>query len=196
MKVSNDTSEGQDTLRGFVGIEVICSANQFMYGVSKDLEASARMFDVYSDDIYNLFSKTDWQSAAEYEGWEEIDGYIIKRLPRSDTEVEDWMEGEELDVKFADCSPNMQEDFRKQCEIALEEATDSWEEACDVDRLEAYEHEALEHWVVSEWLGEKLAEAGEIVGEFAGFTIWGRTCSGQAIFLDGVIEHIYNEWRA
>ena len=196
MKVSNDTGEGQEVLRQFVDREVIYNANQFMGGVGKDPEGAANMFDDYADDIFNLFGRTDWQSAAEYEGWEEIDGDIVKRNPRSDTEVEDWMEGEELDVKFADCSPNMQEDFRKQCEIALEETAFSWEEACDIDRLEAYEHEALEHYIVSDWLGDKLAKAGEMVGEIAGFTIWGRTCSGQAILLDGVIQDIYNEWRA
>lgn len=51
--------------------------------------------------------------------------------------------------------------------------------------------EALEHWVVSDWLGKKLQERGEMVIEFMNLTIWGRTCSGQAIFLDSVIEDIH-----
>lgn len=51
--------------------------------------------------------------------------------------------------------------------------------------------EAYEHWLVTGWLAEKLEERGEIVGEFLGLTIWGRTCTGQAIYMDGVIEEIY-----
>ena len=53
--------------------------------------------------------------------------------------------------------------------------------------------EALEHWLVSEWLGKRLLEEGEMVIEFYGLTIWGRTTSGQAIYIDSVIEDIYNK---
>jgi len=53
--------------------------------------------------------------------------------------------------------------------------------------------EALEHWCISPWLGERLKEEGEMVIDFLGLTIWGRTTSGQAIFLDSVIEEIYNK---
>ncbi len=53
--------------------------------------------------------------------------------------------------------------------------------------------EAYEHWIVSDWLADKLIEHGEMVTkDFLGLTIWGRTTSGQAIFLDGVIERIYD----
>ena len=56
-----------------------------------------------------------------------------------------------------------------------------------------YPNEALEHWLVSEWLGKRLLEEGEMVIEFLGLTIWGRTTSGQAIYIDSVIEDIYNK---
>ena len=67
-------------------------------------------------------------------------------------------------------------------------------------------NEALEHWVVSSWLAEKLEDKGEmIVYDFLGLTIWGRRTSGQAIYMDGVIGEISsdmgilegqeNEWR-
>lgn len=53
--------------------------------------------------------------------------------------------------------------------------------------------EALEHWIVSDWLADKLIAEGEMITkDFLGLTIWGRTTSGQSIFLDGVIERIYN----
>lgn len=56
--------------------------------------------------------------------------------------------------------------------------------------------EALEHWIVTDWLARKLEERGEMVGEFMGLTIWGRTTSGQAILLDSVICDIYDALHA
>lgn len=54
--------------------------------------------------------------------------------------------------------------------------------------------EALEHWIVSDRLADQLEEQDEMVlRDFLGLTLWGRTCSGQAIFLDGVIECIYDK---
>ena len=53
--------------------------------------------------------------------------------------------------------------------------------------------EALEHWIVSDWFAEKLADHGEITGELLGLTIWGRTCSGQTIAADGVVREIAEE---
>ena len=54
--------------------------------------------------------------------------------------------------------------------------------------------EIFEYWFVSDLLGEKLAAKGEIVVEdFFGHTVWGRTCTGQAICMDHVIREIYTE---
>ena len=58
---------------------------------------------------------------------------------------------------------------------------------------EDYPDEALEHWLVSNWLDERLREEGEMVIDFMDLTIWGRTTSGQAICIDTVIEDIYNK---
>ena len=58
---------------------------------------------------------------------------------------------------------------------------------------EDYPDEALEHWLVSNWLAERLREEGEMFIDFMDLTIWGRTTSGQAIYIDSVIEDIYNK---
>lgn len=71
-----------------------------------------------------------------------------------------------------------------------EDPFDSWEEAAAHLRLDPWRYEAYEHWIVSEFLGRKLAEQGEMVGELFGFTIWGRCTTGQGIAMDGVIEAI------
>ena len=49
---------------------------------------------------------------------------------------------------------------------------------------------ALEHWYVSDWLGKELKERGEIVGEFLGYTIWGRSNLDLAMARDPVVHKI------
>jgi len=71
---------------------------------------------------------------------------------------------------------------------------DCYEDLCEVEDLDLQSEdptEALEHWIVSDWLANKLSNYGELVTmDFLGFCIWGRTCSGQAICLDDVIQQI------
>ncbi len=63
----------------------------------------------------------------------------------------------------------------------------------NLDLSEA-ETEVYEHWIVSNWFARKLEAHGETVEhDFYGLTIWGRTCTGQAILLDSVICEIYDE---
>lgn len=53
------------------------------------------------------------------------------------------------------------------------------------------EYDILEHWIVTDWLAQKLAACGETVDEdFAGLAVWGRTTHGQAIAEDDVIAEI------
>jgi len=71
---------------------------------------------------------------------------------------------------------------------------DDWEELCDIEGIEPYEREVYEHWIVSHWLGERLADKGEKVDfDFAGLVIWARTTTGQAICMDYVIQQIAKE---
>lgn len=53
--------------------------------------------------------------------------------------------------------------------------------------------EIYEWWVVSDWLAEQLEKHGEamLINDYG--TWWGRTCFGQAIYLDSVIEEIWDE---
>jgi len=50
--------------------------------------------------------------------------------------------------------------------------------------------EIFEWWVISEWFAEKLEEQGEPILRNDYGTWWGRTCTGQAILLDYVIDKI------
>lgn len=71
---------------------------------------------------------------------------------------------------------------------------DSWQELCEDNNIDPYEWEVYEHWIVSPWLAEKLAEKGErIEPDFFGLAVWGRTTTGQGIAMDGVIRDIVKE---
>lgn len=63
------------------------------------------------------------------------------------------------------------------------------------DSMEVEYSTALEHWIVSPWLGSQLFDMGEMVGEIFGMHFWGRQTSGQAIYMDSVIQAIANPHR-
>lgn len=49
--------------------------------------------------------------------------------------------------------------------------------------------EVYEYWLVSNWLADKLRDNGEtIIDDY--IAIWGRSTTGQAIYLDGVIQRV------
>ena len=51
--------------------------------------------------------------------------------------------------------------------------------------------EIYEHWIVSDRLKEDLEILGETVSsDFFGLTVWGRSTTGQAIYMDWVIRVI------
>jgi len=67
----------------------------------------------------------------------------------------------------------------------------SWENACTISDIEPYQREVFEHWVVSDWLADKLEARGEKVDkDFTGLTVWARTTCGQLIASDSVMEAI------
>ncbi|CBK64712.1 hypothetical protein [Alistipes shahii] len=53
--------------------------------------------------------------------------------------------------------------------------------------------EVLEWWLVTPWLAERLKEQGEVIIDELGCRWWGRQSSGQAIYMDGVIQEICGE---
>ena len=88
---------------------------------------------------------------------------------------------------------NLEEDEEKEiCEyFNVESITEIGEqELCEYADVDYDYYEPYEFWIVTDWLGDKLKENGQIVQEFMGFTIWGRLTTGQAILLDSVISKI------
>ena len=54
-------------------------------------------------------------------------------------------------------------------------------------------NEIFEWWSCTDWLIEKLAKKNEPILRTDYGDYWGRTCTGQAIRLDRVIEDIYDD---
>lgn len=85
--------------------------------------------------------------------------------------------------------------FLKALRTYIKERVNDHEAFCrdfDIDADE-YESDVYEHWIVSNWLADKLEKRGEVTGEVCGLTIWGRCTTGQAISMDLVIQQIAAE---
>ena len=54
--------------------------------------------------------------------------------------------------------------------------------------------EVFEHWLVSDWLLNKLEKLEEPILKTDLETWWGRTCTGQAICLDYNIQELAYEY--
>ncbi|TIW21326.1 MAG: hypothetical protein E5V63_29635 [Mesorhizobium sp.] len=130
---------------------------------------SASMFDLCEQALELASPIEDWEEAARDAGWREFDP-----PSQGSTVCRNATEAEKVDD---DSGP-------------LTYASD-WQDACNVDGLEPYDREVFEHWIVSDWLADKLAAKGEKVDkDFAGMTVWARTTTGQGIAGDWVIESI------
>jgi hypothetical protein len=161
-------AEYQRAVSDFVGREVI-------YCVSTLI---SEMCQLMPDDetLFELCIPEDWETPAYDEGWRAI------KTAEGDnwTYVDSNYEG--APSEDDDSLPGLYDD-----------AAETWRAACDDNNIEPYQTEALEHWIVSTYLANKLRDKGEMVGEIMGLTIWGRTTFGQAISIDCVIEDIYDE---
>lgn len=93
-------------------------------------------------------------------------------------------------IKLAD---KYEEGTEKRLRAAVADMVDDWEWVGREFDRDPEQRVAYEHWIVSNWLARKLAAEGEITGEFAGLTIWGRCTTGQAISMDGVIQSLAAE---
>ena len=58
-----------------------------------------------------------------------------------------------------------------------------------------YNDEILEWWLVTEPFSRLLKAEGEYILEILDCFWWGRTCSGQAIYMDSVIEDIAKQFN-
>ena len=70
-------------------------------------------------------------------------------------------------------------------EAACADAWDDYGDAPD-DYIEA-----LQHWLISDWLAEKIIEVGGMAAtDICGFAIWGRSECGQALDMDSTLKAV------
>lgn len=119
----------------------------------------------YSEDLFPILVQDNWQDAALEAGW----SINVARMTGT------------VSYTHKD-SPNEYKIY------------EGWQDLCEDQGIDPYQNEAYEHWIVSDYLADKLEAKGEmVIRDFLGLTIWGRTCTGQAICMDSVIEDIYKE---
>ena len=53
--------------------------------------------------------------------------------------------------------------------------------------------DVMEWWLIDSWLAERLKRENQVIIVALGCHWWGRTTSGQAIYMDGVIQKIAGE---
>ena len=114
--------------------------------------------------------------------WEELIKEKREELAKLETEIE---ELEELETEREELETEIEE--LEELETEREELETEIEE---LEELETEPQEIFEWWAVSRWLAAKLGEYNEPILDFGNNYYWGRTCTGQSIVLDGVINNI------
>ena len=66
-----------------------------------------------------------------------------------------------------------------------------WEKLQNLDE----NSEIMEWWLVTPYMAELLKENGEVILSDYDCYWWGRTTSGQALYMDGVIQEIAGQMR-
>jgi hypothetical protein len=66
-----------------------------------------------------------------------------------------------------------------------------WEDVVNYYDSDDEPQDIMQWFIVSNWLAGKLEAIGEPVLHTDSCTLWGRTCCGQSIELDGTIQKIY-----
>jgi hypothetical protein len=167
------------------------SGGEYYYRTTDDIAFAQEMCSDNHIEVFHFNGKP----VAEGDCWHDADGNVLPAgwyywtcspscLPESEPMGPYDSEDE---AKLAACKDDELEPYTT---YDTEEA--AWQAACNDNRIEPHTEEAYEHWIVSDWLADRLAEKGEMVTkDFLGLTIWGRCGTGQAIFLDAVIEAIY-----
>lgn len=131
------------------------------------------------DELCEISFREDWETACQ----EFIENMNISELV---SELED-----------RDITPDPNKDYQTILpNILINEVNENegYEEFCAENNIDPHIIEALEHWIVSDWLADKLEARGEMIAkDILGLTIWGRTTSGQAIEMDHVMQQIIKE---
>lgn len=164
-----------------------------MYTIGQNLEECSRIFDFDYDEALGWFQRADYEEVVS----DFIDDADLDDLETiadmvgywSEVVIEFGVDGYE-DEEFGGLTQDQSEGIRTKVKALI--TNDS--EYTEIGRhfnLDPDYTDILEHWVLPErWMANDLEAEGEVVFEFGGMTIWGRTTSGQSISIDYVIRKI------
>jgi hypothetical protein len=182
IRAGND-GKNQDIKGQFVGKHVYCNVNSMAeYIISKGFEDREAPFTL--DDVENYYSYPEWSKTVLGEslyfggGSQDNKDEFLEEFDRLEEESQELFDAG--DISAATHEANI--DQVSKAKEEFEEATEDTEPA-----------EIFEWWAVSSFLFEKLQEKGFCVVDAGSCYVWGRTTTGQAILLDGVITHICAE---
>ena len=218
-----DQEKARKLVANEVGANVSCLVSGIIKAsYEMSYEAFKDAFDTDSDELINLCQRYDYETPAVRYIQHDANAYDLELTAGGDWEdflpclIEVSLPGDEDDEpenttkwKYEGCETLFDDEddareasieanldaIRKKVLAKINEE-ETWDEVCYLHRLEPNIDEVYEHWIVSDWFGRKLSEKGEIVNDLCGLTIWGRCTSGQAIYIDSVVEQIVEDLEA
>ena len=155
------------TIERIIEQEIFANASGFISSLCR-LEDSELM-NVEQEALFDVCSQPDYSVAPDgYEVEETDEGYY-------------WYCGAEGQFDEIESS----DDVFATPEAACSDAWDDYGEAPD------YYIEALQHWIVSDWLAEKIQQVGGMAAtDICGFAIWGRSECGQGLDMDSTLNAV------
>jgi hypothetical protein len=140
-----------------------------------DLETIADMVGDWEDAIADVPTAVQTEDDPDEEVW------VIPSLGISE-DTEDDANQEALDRTIKEIRAKVKAMITSDAEYT--EIGQHFNQECDYT-------EVYEHWTIPErWTAELLRDHGQVVFDFGGLTIWGRSTTGQSISIDGVIRRI------
>lgn len=180
---AGNQGKNQDIKSRFVGQHVFCNVNTLAeYVLGKGFEDPDAPFTM--DDIENYYSFPEWSGTVQGEslyfdgGTQEEKDEFLKEFDRLEEESQELLDAEEISEATHEANITQ-----------IQKAKEDFEEATE----ESEPAEIFEWWAVSSFLFEQLRDNGYCVVDAGSCHIWGRTTTGQAILLDGVITRICAE---
>lgn len=203
------------------GLWVECNigpcVSSLMYDVGRNLEECSRIFDFDYDEAMGWFQREDYsevvsdfidnadlddlETIADMVGyWSDVVGDIPTAVEVEDEPNDETWVIESLNIRGEDEDEVNQEALEKsikEIRAKVKALITNDSEYAEIGRhfnLDPDYTAILEHWTLPErWTANDLEAEGEVVFEFGGMTIWGRTTSGQSISIDYVIRKVVKQ---
>lgn len=163
-----NSPENQRIISEFVRQNVIQNVNSLIIAQPYDIDDGQ-----WENELMSLqCGKEEWQESCEY--------YIGDDMTIRD--CMEWLTGDNGEMLSGGNAKAQLKKYLKD--------EDKHQEFGEEMNLEPTRVDVYEHYSITEYLGRKLKEHGEVVEEYFNMTVWGRTCTGQAVMMDYVMGQI------